>query len=385
MSTVLIIAYNNKSMRDYWLNPLVFLLLALPPPLNAASPSPSPAVPVRFLVPNTAHTLEAQPVLAGIIEEYNRAHPQAPVSLIRRGEEYSSIQELIATELAGSTPELATLEYTEIPAISELNLVKKEYPFTRVSPVLLVNEEALFRVNSREVSKNWPPSWQQLLVVANKLANGSSTRNRAGKYALAIPLQGARGLWIFEALARKPLWQRQAGGLRANRELTESIHAIQKLLDTPHLVRPELSLDRAVQDFLERKTSLLVASIDLLPYVRKNAQFRWKSTPLPCPGQNSPCSLQGGSNLITTSEKPAVQDFLAYWFSPEITGRWSEALGVLPASKMKKAETRSTDPDVIRARSAWVQALPLFFGEASKRLASENVFLQLDRALNQNK
>jgi len=400
-------------MREFWFKPSLFLC---PFVLTWASigvgsaaakdfASPTPVSPIRMLIPNHAYSLEAHPVLAGLIEDYNRQHPQAPVSLIRRGEEYSSIRELIATQLAGSIPEIGTVEYTESLALSELK-IQQELPFMRTIPIVLVNEEAISRSPSRRLAKNWPITWEELLETANSLAQNPRI------YALALPLQGARGLWFFEALARKPLWHRTAGGLRANRELSSTIQMLQKLLDRPKFIRPDLNLDRAVQDFLDEKSPLLVASLDLLPYIAKQASFAWRATPLPCPGTNSACRLQEGSNFIITRAAPAAREFLSYWNSPEIAARWVAALSVLPSpslasSKIWEArkssripqyndlltrlpsirvlENRSTDQDVVRARSAWVRALPLFFGISSKRLTSESTFLELDRALNQNK
>jgi ABC-type glycerol-3-phosphate transport system substrate-binding protein len=227
-------------------------------------------------------------------------------------------------------------------------------------------------------------------------------------------LQGARGLWIFEALSAKPLWKRETGGLKSNRELAASIQAIQALLPprTPELVSVEVSWERAIQDFLDRRSPLLVTSLDALPAIARKAPFRWKSALLPAipstaPGASSSLLTANGTELIVTRDHPEVWNFLRYLYSKEIAPRWCIPAGYLPlrpdwqkakewrqapeayrevalaASKAfaKNSRHRSTDTQVVRAHSEWISALHYLFGDTAKRLPTETVFTQLDSTL----
>lgn len=359
-------------------------------------------VPVRVLLPG------GQEEVSALIAEYNAKNPPAPVELVRRGEEYSSLKDLIASRLAGMPPDVAGIECAEAPALEGQGLAipvpaaraarlassrtaAATLPFQRTAPALLINLEA---------TKRDPASFAALLEAARAARDGY-------EQGIAIPLLGSRGLWMLEALAGKPLWKREAGGLKANRELAPAIEALRKAIDEPGLARAEETWERALEAFLTRKTPFLVASLDAVPAVAAKAGFAWKTAPLPRFGGGRADSVSG-TDLVVRRDAEEVWSFLEFLYSPEVAPRWLAAGGFLPwraewarSRGWKKAaarlgpsyldvsrrlaggrSTRSTDRDVVRARSVWIQALPGLFGEKSRRQSLDAVFTQLDLALN---
>jgi ABC-type glycerol-3-phosphate transport system substrate-binding protein len=227
---------------------------------------------------------------------------------------------------------------------------------------------------------------------------------------LALPLEGPRGLWIFETIAGKPLWSREAGGLKTNRSLETPIQALQSLLSprAPELAASDMTWDRAIQDFLDRKSPLLVTTLDALPLIARKAAFGWKAAALPRLSSSHAQPVIGGSDLIVTQDRPEVWKFLMFLYSKEVAGRWTAQGGFVPlrpdwqqtsawkqapqeyralartaAAAAKAPSSRTTDPEVVRAHTEWVSALRYLFGESSKRLPTETVFTQLDSTLTQ--
>jgi ABC-type glycerol-3-phosphate transport system substrate-binding protein len=337
---------------------------------------------------------------------------------VRRGDNFSSLKELIALYLAGDPPELAAIETSELPALERTHLAlpipqavaqlaggkagARTLPFEKSLPILVADQEVLYRIHADR--DPMPRTWEELVPLASKISDA-----QPGSPPLALPLQGPRGLWIFEALAAKPLWTRETGGLRTNRELESSVQAIQSLLSprAPELAASEMTWDRALQDFLDRKSPLLVTTLDALPLIARKTSFRWKSSPLPTIGHASPLLMVGGSDLIVTRDRPEVWSILRFLYSKETSARWIPSGGYLPlkpdwqttttwkqapegyralaksaaGAPARSLAARSSDADVVRAHTEWVTALHLLFGETSKRLPTEAVFTQLDATL----
>src|SRR5438445_233974 len=84
-----------------------------------AAATKQPAAVLRALVPSmgSQETADRYLTLLEMTSEYNRAHPGAPVDLVRQGTDFSSMRELIASHLAGSLPDLALVEPSELPAM----------------------------------------------------------------------------------------------------------------------------------------------------------------------------------------------------------------------------------------------------------------------------
>lgn len=399
--------------RAYFLTSLAALGLILS---GAWARGEATARAIRFVVPNAPVAVPGERDLSNLVDEYNQSHrgPGAPlIQLVRRGDNFSSLKELIALYLAGEPPEIAAIECSELPALGRTLLAKpipkslagaqpNSLPFEHSVPVLVADQEMLYRIHADH--DRLPRTWEDLVKLAARIVEAVP-----GSPPLALPLQGPRGLWIFEALAGKPLWIREAGGLKTNRDLERAIQSIQSLLSprAPELAASEMTWDRGLQDFLDRKAPLLVTTLDALPLIAHKASFRWKSGPLPTLGHATPLLMTSGADLIVTRDDPEVWKFLQYLYSKEISARWVPSGGFIPLksewqttaswkqapdSYRELAKTaagavgptriaRSTDSDVVRAHTEWISALHYLFGETAKRLPTETVFTQLDSTL----
>lgn len=412
----------------------VFALLLGAPSFGQAAPSP-----LRVLLPASKSAAQFDKEMTAIVEEYNRQNPQNTVELIRRGAEFSALKELVAAHFSGTLPALAAIEAAELPALEGLGLAKPippdlaalvsknhfhilnpsshgsipksappiSLPMTRSTPVLLLDQEMLFRIRANP--DQLPKTWDEILTLAQRLAQVQSSTSEFP--SLAIPLQGERGLWIFEALANRPLWTREAGGLKANRALLESVAQLHRWVDTlgSKVLRLDESWERSIQNFVDRKTPLLVATLDQMPWIASQTGFRWSATLLPSFGGTSSStvpSLVSGSDWVLLQDSPAARSFLKYLYSPAVAARWTAAGSLIPirpeiadhpewkrraqslghypkvATRISKTRLRSQDREMVRARTAWIQSLPLWFGPSSRRPAAEILFGQLDRQMN---
>lgn len=410
-----------KTKPPYSATSLTLLAFLLVGAASSPTPLPSQTRPIRFVVPNAPLSVPGERDLSNIVDDYNRNHVTpggSTVQLVRRGDNFSSLKELIALYLAGDPPEIAAIETSELPALARTHLAlpippaiavlasakagSRTLPFERSLPVLVADQEVLFRIHADR--EPMPRNWDELVRLAARIAEVLP-----GAPPLALPLQGPRGLWIFEALAARPLWNRETGGLRTNRELESSIQAIQSVLSprAPELAASEMNWDRALQDFLDRKSPLLVTTLDALPLIARKTSFRWKSAPLPTIGHPSALLMIGGADLLITHDSPEVWRFLKFLYSKETASRWIPSGGYIPlkpdwqttsawkespegyrslakiaaAAPAKSIVVRSTDADVVRAHTEWITALHVLFGETSKRLPTEVVFTQLDATL----
>lgn len=364
------------------------------------------------MVPHATYAPEADRELTAIVEEYNKSSPEQAVELVWRGENFSSIKNLVTLQLAGDLPEIASVEPSELAALEKMKITQpirlpgKEFsgaraslPFRTTVPLLFSDKEALTkaRMDLKKVTGRWETFSNSVQDVANQ-SLGSD------RYALALPLQGPMGLWIFEALVSRPLWTREAGGLKSNRDLYKPIRALQKLLGGPGVASPNETWERSLQAFMDRKVPLLVGSLDVMPYIAKHASFEWEASLLPST-QDAAALLEGGSHLVITQDSEGVRKFLRFLYSSEIGVRWSAAGHYLPAqpswlqspagkkmlkeqpryaaflTKVKKTSPRSTDVEVIRARSEWIQSLRILFGDPAHRASWTELAPQMDSRL----
>jgi sn-glycerol 3-phosphate transport system substrate-binding protein len=378
--------------------------------------------PIRFLMPPAPFSIEGDKALISLIGEYNKAHPDSPVEILNQGRNFSSLKELIAFYLAGDAPEIAAIEETELQALRALKIHKairiknlgtetlELLPFRRTVPVLVADQEMLFR--GRANPNQLPVKWEELSRLIQTLA---TNLKEVQSHSLVLPLQGPMGLWIFEEIfqanVNRPLWNQG----KLDPELPRIISELQSLLDTPHWAKGEENWDRAIQAFLDRKCPLLIASLDLLPYLAKQATFRWSAVPLPTrrgPTQAQPTSSfnPAGSSLVVTRNSPEIQAFLEFLYSPTQAIQWTTQGGFLPLDsrwlktpqwksatqgmenyqkltsqllqrKAKTLEARPSSPEIVRLRSEWVQALRILFGEPSRRLPTSQVLQQIEKQL----
>lgn len=386
---------------------------------------------VKILLPSESFQLTSEKAFSAIVDEYNQTHPTQAVEIIRKGGAHSSLKELIALHLAGTPPDLAAIEASELPTIEKLGALipippeewkaltsgmRKEdlehtqssagarlaIPFQRTAAVLVADEEVLFRL--RLTPARAPTTWEDLHRTAIKVAELIPPNSK--QVALSLPLQGPRGLWLFESLTHSPLWKRQPGGLKSTRALVGSVQTLRAWMDHPKLSREADAWDRGLQDFIDRKVALLLTSTESLPLISAQAGFRWGVAPAPqiesgktAPHPRHSQPMIGGSNWVAMRNSPEVWRFLRYLYSDPVARRWTLAGGFVPLKPgwlspetpasyrnliqtLRPTRPRVTDPDAVRARGAWVQGLVRFFGEKGQRLGPEDVLDQLDRSMN---
>lgn len=372
---------------------------------------------IRMLLPRNPYHRQADKALLEAIEQFHQSHPQIRVILDPRGDGYSSLKELVALKMAEDAPEIAVIDASESAAIEPLGLAQpiqltgrpqtRFLPFRHTLPVVVVDQEVRLRAGLPASGPPTPSTWEELLRQSGTLARFTGrekpTQDPRG---LSVPLQGALGLWILEALVDKPLFLREAGGIKTNAHARPEIARLQHLTEgAAPLFRAEDGWERATQAFIDRSAPMIVTSLDMLPHLREQASFRWDFGPLPLP-KGGVSRLQTGSDLVVTRPTPEVRTFLEFLYAPARAARWisegsfvptdldlafsvpwKKVLSQAPQSKSyekvlaetrKGARLRATDPAILRTRSDWIQALRLLFGEPSRRQSAESVLNQMD-------
>ncbi len=379
--------------------------LALPlqsfagPPISNHRPS------LRMLIPSDGGTHELQRELITIAENYRRTHPEEnPVEIImgggggEGGENFSSLKELVTTQLAGSPPDLAAVECSEVEALSQIEilrtlvrpidrdrlqpflkkippgLIKKNastLPLQRSHLILAINISALKNARLWNSKTGSPKTWKSLIDLAQAFS---------GTGAITLPLSGPRGLLAFEALTRLPLWVRRGETVLANRELRPWIDELNLLLSKTGLLRNEESPERGLELFLTQQTFFLITESHWVPQLQSQAKFEWRAGPIPTHGQgarsaalpkNTP--LVTGSDLLIVRESPAVWKWLHFLYSQKvITDRL--AAGASPHL------SRTSAPNGIRYRQEWISALKTLFSGSKRPTPTEDIFTGLDAA-----
>ncbi len=420
------------------LSALPLLLFVAVSPIEAAQ---SGAPLCRVLLPSLSSSqLSSEKALNRLIEEHNQtpgAEPR-PIEILRRGTDFSSLKELTVAAMAGTTPDLAAIEASEMPALEAAHIAlprvqdrikplvrgmdpdllksgqnskgeQVAIPFERALPLLLIDQEMLFRIRAKPEHSRpaWLSRWAEIEALSKRF-NQYFQNTHSEAIPLEIPLLGARGLWIFEALSAHPLWKRETGGLRSNRELLPSIDRLRAWsTGSDRIARTDLTWERATQDFIDRRSPLVVSSTDALPLLRSQAGFRWTAIPLPTL-EDQPSRLATGTNLVVLRDTPAVWALIQDLFRPDQAARWLQTGGyaplnpewatalkssplqndlgmgdwTLPAGPWKIRGSRSMDPEMIRARSSWIQGLIAMFGETAMRRTPSEVLTSLDRQIN---
>ena len=404
---------------------LVFLLkCAVACAVASAVQSPRSKVVVRLQMPTSGLvSTKFEKEFDSLIHAYNVEHSDTVIEVIHGGDNFSSLKEVITAKMAGSLPDLALVECTEIPALVPLKIISKvpdswkktlqlddaggqtkglssnsdlSIPFERVLPVLLINEDKIL------TDPKAAPTWKSV-----RTWNAVAEHGRA----VSIPLLSGQGLWLLEAIAGIPIWKRTAGGLQANRELIPLLESLRKNDSS-------LGWDRSIQAFVGGDSPLLVTSIETLAYLASRLPFKWHALPLPRTRGEAGEPVTGSDWIILQPKPgPEILRFLTYLYSPEVAARWTLAGSFLPLrqswsqtaqwregissmgdypklvqliqknKKFKPSSFRLTDRDVIQARSAWTQALHEIFlapetDAPFNPMPLSDILTQLDHKLN---
>ncbi len=381
-----------------------------------AAVPPSHAV-VRFLVPQSLSPSGAEREIGRLVDEYNARNPDAPVELLLRGGDYTTLRETLSARLAGSVVDIAAIEPSEAEALESIakpvavgdrrlrellggrpawsRSGGRAIPFLRVLPLLFVDLEACRRAGIKDAERAFG-SWERVL----------EARRVLGVASLGVPATGSRGLWALEALSPFGLWTKERGGLRARRELVPVLTSLRRLWSAGGVTEGE-GWERLLEGFAGRKTPMVVGFSDWIPSVAARAEFAWRVFPLPSVGGRS-VTLVSGSDLVVWRDSPEVWRFLRFLYAPENAARWAAAGAFAPlhsrwvAQRAWKsgsaawanypklverggaARFRSSDREVVRARSEWIQALPQLLARTGGDAPPvEEVLTALDQRINE--
>jgi ABC-type glycerol-3-phosphate transport system substrate-binding protein len=219
LSGVSMLTYNGTVMLKRLLLQVI-ILCAVVNPASAA---------VRFFYPSAPLSLSLEKEMEALLSEYNQLHPAATVEWVKKGEDFSSLRELMAASLAQALPDLATIEWSETASFAKTGIARAQdaKPFQKSAPALIVDQEMVFRAYADPLKL--PKTWEELLALTEKTGG------------LALPLHGARGLWLFEALTRlNPPTMKLLLALSGNSKP----------------VQTRLTREQAIRAFIERNTPL---------------------------------------------------------------------------------------------------------------------------------
>lgn len=225
-------------------------------------------------------------------KEFNSKNPDSQVELIRRGGSFQSLRNIIASHYAGTLPDFALINESDLPTLDALKIVKplpekwlasKKFmlssksrcaggavcsaPFQRLVPVLYFNREALFRLNQE--TDRIPTKPQQLFAFSVKLEKSKPPGRETELWGLALPGAGEAALARWSAL-----------GLGTYREALNStliwVESMQKTHGTWLPSRP--SAEESTRLFLEQKAVVLLGALDQWSALKEQAQFKIGST-----------------------------------------------------------------------------------------------------------
>lgn len=350
---------------------LAWIALALPV-------LPAFSDPVRLFVPASPMRSTFTQAANTLADEFNKTHPQSPLQIVWRGADFSSLNDLMVSAVSRETPELAIIEHGEAltPELGSIaqalpsawrdelgvkELSKFALPFLSFQPVLAIDQEILFRL--RLPVEPTVGRWGQLFDLADTVAKGvEGPRMGLPDYgALAMPLQGPRGVLLLESLF--------GDALDHPSSLAKELEAIRALF-MRQASRGGLTFEQALQSFTTRRASLLVTTGDLQPHLKEEVYFRSRMTPV----WNH--ETRGfGMALIATKTTEGVWEAVRFLFKNR--GRLSEAAG---AVKGPVPLARSV-PWRLRARAEWQRVLPDLFGDANQRQPLDVILEALEHRL----
>lgn len=335
------------------------LALALGAPL-AASAAP---VPVRFYYPVQVAGPLAR-VIDGLVEEFNRTHPDIVVIPVYSGNYDETMQKAQTAALSGNPPDVAVLLAIDVFTLTDANLIvpldemaasepgyladfhegflENGYlygrlwgiPFQRSVPLFYYNQD-MFRAAGLDPSRG-PETWDELLDYAKRL----TVRDASGRVERWGHENITEDTWMIQAFVL------QAGGTLASPDGTQAyftspewIEALQFLVDlaNEHQVMPRHRYyGDASSDFVAGKAATMYNSSGSLSFVRSSARFAFGVSPLP--GARTRLVPTGGGNFyifrgIPAERQKAAWEFIKWMTTPENAARWSIASGYIPVRK----------------------------------------------------
>lgn len=442
---------------------LLLLLVVIVRPALAASPLPAaegaPA-PLRIQLPLFPFAPAWEREVTRLTDELNtlagsRSPRPAPLRVLRASGEGSPLQDWVAQAMAGTPPDLGVLESTDLAALPESLRRRVRIPTDPALRPLLSSQERrcvplgagvpvwLRRHDAPALPGGAHESWAATLGLRSAPPGPEGAGGPAPPRAeLAVSFAGSRGLWLFEAWTQRPLWEREAGGLRANRALQAELLELRGLLEpgpgevrsarSPRVIILASALS-AAEAFADGRARSLLTTSDFLPWIEAHGSGGWDAHLLPsrAPGRRAPathwCALAlrdettlwdwirllalgkwPRADVTAGAHRPAGRPAAT---TPALDGSWRRLAGLVAPPTGRATPTgggrgtsaleraiatleregartlppRTTDRDVLRARTAWSRALGTLFRPGaipSQWPAWSDFWTGLDRDLN---
>ncbi|WP_245595890.1 ABC transporter substrate-binding protein [Gloeobacter kilaueensis] len=341
----------------------MFLLTALGLLLAGCQKAPPADGPIELVFWHGANPQANRIVLEGLVERFNRRHPDIHVRAVDAGQPDQQIPKILAAVIGGSPPDLlwynATLtgQLVKADAIVPLDAyLAREPVLGQVFPNLLpatryrgqtwslpfdTNNLAVFynkRLFAAAGIKTFPRTWEAFFDLARKLTVDQNGDGRPERYGFRLPL--GKGEWtVFNWLA----WYWGAGGelLKQGKPQIASGAGVaaltywQRFLDPS---RPAASLSQPEQgylfdDFFAGRVAMQVSGPWTLRELAQN-QMSYGIFPLP-QGAVAATSI-GGEQLFlmrtSARREQASWQFAKYILSTEFQSAWATGTGYLPVT-----------------------------------------------------
>ena len=312
---------------------------------------------LRVMTPIRTQSAAWDAAFQAQISAFQAAHPRFKVQWTKRGKDFSSLPEFVAAGFMGEQPDVFLVESSEAQALEQTKQAILHPRWIGAALTLFGDQELLFRHHVDPYV--FPQDW-------NALSTWVATLSTTTARPLGVPLMSSRGLWLLEALSYpEPWWKRQTGGIRFERKQLQWIERLRKSAQV------QLGWDEAVQQFLSRKTPLVLGSSEWEPMFKERAEFRFGS------------KRWSGPMLVfrwAQAGKSAASDAWVRWMhSPKVVAALTQGTGLLDA---KSAPTLPSDPHILNLYNEWSRALRDLFSP-TKTESDEAILAELEHRLSQ--
>lgn len=309
-------------------------------------------------------------VLDGMIDEFNKTHPDIYIVPQSMGNYNALSQKLLASAIAKNQPVLAQAYEAWIAKFVEGNLLvpfnkfitnvqdfKKDFypvifednvykgklyslPFNKSTPILYYNKD-LFKKSG--LSTVPPQTWDDFLVYSQRINQKNPKK---------LGYVGAGTVSDFECFLVQ-----HGGKLLSDDGKTilfnskEGAEALQFLLDMKYLHHvADYYIGGGFQfqtDFITGRAGMMIGSSVSRIYIEKHLMFNWGMGPL-LRGKNKGVLIYGTNIVLfknaTEKQQRAAWKFVKWFLSPKNQAKWAAQTGYLPAriSSLKTKEFQKT-------------------------------------------
>jgi len=300
-------------------------------------------------------------VLNGIIDDFNKQHPDSlPIVSVKMGNYSTLSQKLMGAVAAGKPPVLAqvyeswTSELLSAGKIVPLdryimgeNGLGKEilddifpiflednrwegefitFPFNKSVPVFYYNMDLFEKYGIEE----FPKTWDEFREIAKKLTIDTDGDGKYDIYGTAFPVN----VWMFETL----LYQKGGALIKDGKAAFNSKEGVEALQYFVDLIYKDscayLSTGyRHQDDFAVGKVAMVWGTIVSYSFMKDKITFRLGVARIP--RDRDSVVVISGTNVALFSDVPEVKrekafEFIKYFLTPEVQARWSIGTGYLP-------------------------------------------------------